>query len=266
MPFFINGIPLNVLVQENGTSLGPATTINFTDNVTASGSGAVKSVAASGGGGGGSGSNDPVVVPLSTTTGWTFANNPPLSVASINTGQQRVVYTCTAGGSGDGYAKYDLTTLVTGFDGVRCELVARLVGFTNASSTQTYARIGFENSVDSTGFFVLVRGDGRIEWGHMDTSSLVIGGNTSIGAMPLDGTGWLRLRVTDGVMNAAYGQGTTSDPPDPHEWRLCRVQVSLLDASGEHVPNMLNVGGSHGTTDLLDVLVEFDKISVRDFV
>lgn len=51
--YFVNGVPLTLVVQEDGASLGNATTLNFTTNVTASGSGYVKAIAASGGGGGG---------------------------------------------------------------------------------------------------------------------------------------------------------------------------------------------------------------------
>lgn len=213
--------------------------------------------------GGGSSGFALVEVPLSTTTGWTFANSPPLSVAAINTGLERVTYTCTAGGSGDGYAKYPMAGLVNGFDGSSCELIARFVGFTNPTLTQTYARIGFEHAATGTGFYVLIRGDARVEWGHMDSSSLVFGGNTFASAIPVDGTGWVRLRVQSGLLFAAFGQGTASEPPAAADWKMCRQQSALLEFNGENCPDGLNVGGSQSTVEAVDITVSFDNIFVR---
>lgn len=53
MTYVVQGVPLTIQIQEDGTTLGFATALNFTTNLTAAGAGYTKSVSASGGGGSG---------------------------------------------------------------------------------------------------------------------------------------------------------------------------------------------------------------------
>ena len=99
--------------------------------------------------------------------------------------------------------------------------VASLV--TQGSPDITLVWVGF-GTASGPGYgpavLALVRGDGLVELAALDSSGALLStiAQSSVGALPLDGTGWIELSDAGGLVSLCYGTGTSSTPPADDAW------------------------------------------------
>jgi hypothetical protein len=156
---------------------------------------------------------------FSSSSGWT--QTAGTGSASITGGQARLSISLGTVATYDGSNGYLGPRIFRshGADQTCFSVYARLVNFTNSDN---FSNTGLEirNTDASQLYTILVIGDGTVYAGDLTANSNLT--NSAIGALPLDGTGWMALRLRGLSLTFQYGTGTSSVPPTI--WTVLRVQ------------------------------------------
>lgn len=193
----------------------------------------------------------------SSSVGWTVSAGGSNRAASISSGLFNVSISPGELGAATWFVTADhpriyrdlTSTLTTNTEDFSA--VARLA----IHSTGGRAAIAFGDATDTSGIFASIASNGLVSmtgtWGNgADVSS-------GASALPLDGTGWVRLWVRGGHVVVGYGTGSSVTPPNRwstmpytgssrHRGVMSRLTLYAWDATG--------VGAT----------VAWDDIEVRD--
>lgn len=204
-----------------------------------------------------------VQVPLNNGSGWTVTSQSGTGAGSIQTATQRARTTVTTGTLGWAENTRDITEDLPTLDGSSCEIVARLATLTNGDAN-TRAQIVIQYPAVGVVFGVLAYGDGTFEKGFLSSAGVYTsGGTTSTGVVPLDGTGWVRLRVRGSLYEGFYGAGTTSTPPT--QWTALGSTNASFATDGDLVPTEFTAGGGQITTGPTgNLTIEWANISLKN--
>lgn len=204
-----------------------------------------------------------VPVPLNSASGWTVTSQSGTGAGSIQTATQRARTTVMTGTLGWAENTRDITEDLPTLDGSSCEIIARLATLTNGDAN-TRAQIAIQYPIVGVVFGALVYGDGTFEKGFLSsTGSYTSGGTTSAGVVPLDGTGWVRLRVRGSLYEAFYGTGTTAALPS--QWTALGSTNATFAADGDLVPTEFTAGGGQITTGPTgNLTIEWANIIIKN--
>lgn len=182
-----------------------------------------------------------VSIPLSSATGWTVQSQGGTGVGSIQTDTQRTRTTVTTGTLGWAENARSITQDLPTLDGANCELIGRLATFTNADANSR-AQIVIQYPAVGVVYGAIVYGDGTFEKGFLSAAGVYTsGGTTGPGVVPINGTGWIKLRVRGSFYEGFYGTGTTSTPPT--DWTMVTSVNATLATDGDLIPTEFTAGG-----------------------
>lgn len=204
-----------------------------------------------------------IAIPLSTSSGWTVTSQSGTGAGSIITGTQRARTTVTSGTLGWAENTRSITQDLPTLDGSNCELIAQLVTFTNAD-VNSRAQIVIQYPVTGIVFGITIYGDGTFETGFLSSAGLYTAGTSSAaGTLPLDGTGWVKLRVRGGLYEGLYGVSAGSTPPT--QWYTTGSSTAAISVDGDLVPTEFTAGGGQLTTGPVgNLTIEWANLSVKN--
>lgn len=155
----------------------------------------------------------PVTAFMGASAGWTDVDGVGTADAS-GTDYDLVIGTGETGAS-ETYPTADHPRLhrdVSSLTGAEADwsVTFRVGAFTGGGSGRLFVAVG--KADDSAGVQVLVEpGAGTVELGSWVSVSYTAAG-TAAGAVPLNGTGWVRMLCRGGVVSAQWCTGTSSEP------------------------------------------------------
>lgn len=199
-----------------------------------------------------------VVVPLDSSSGWTQSVSGT-AAASIDTANKTALLTVQTSAIGEG-SNRRMLSLIGDVDSSRIEVVARF-SITNGD-VNSRASLVLASSTTPDNFVVMAWGDGTVERGALISNSWFSAGYSTAGAVPTDGTGWLRMRIDGTQLQFAYGAGTTTT--EPTRWNIINNANFSFPSTGHIQFDRLDVGGGHYTTPPASTLaVRFSHLTER---
>ena len=159
------------------------------------------------------------LTPVTTASGWTTGGTG----GTVTQGASTLALTITSGQSGvqtNAYVPYATKATTAG---PRKRLRFRVAMTPAGTVTNVILWVGFGTAAGTArgpAVYALIRGDGLVELaaGLSDGSLVATIAQSSTGALPLDGTGWVELSDDGGLVSLVYGTGTSSDPPAAEAW------------------------------------------------
>lgn len=202
-----------------------------------------------------------VNIPLHSTSGWTVSSASGTGVGTINTATQRARTTVTSGTLGWAENTRDINIDLPSIDGSSVEITARLATFTNAD-VNSRAQIVIQYPVTGIVFGITIWGDGTFEKGFLSSAGAYTAGSSSSPAVfPIDGTGWVKLRVRGGFYEGLFGVGSATPPT---QWLTTGSATAGISADGDLVPTEFTAGGGQVTAGPAgNLVIEWSNISIK---
>jgi hypothetical protein len=190
---------------------------------------------------------------FSSSSGWTTTNGS--GTASITSGKARLVIPLNTVATYDGSNGYNGPVIFRSHGANKLDFVvyARLSAFTNADSLSNTG-IEIRNTDASQKYALLVISDGTVYTVNLTSNTNI--SNTAASALPLNGTGWMMIRVTPGAICFWYGTGTSSTPPTTWTLAYLLPQVALtkpFDRVGPFLRQVISGNPAQLTADWDDL-------------
>lgn len=197
-------------------------------------------------------------VNLGSSVGWV---NSVIAggTSSIDTATKSAIYTCLANGDA-GYSRIPIRDLFAdSIDSTSVEVVARF-SITNGTAG-TRAIVALRSSTTSDVFTMNCWGSGKFERGAELSGSWSSGGYTADSVVPVNGTGWMRLRVRGSTLESAYGTGTTT--AQPTRWKVMTNVDYTLSNDGVPTFDTFELAGGQYDVPSSTVVVRIFDVTIR---